>query len=304
MRHASRPAAVRLHSPWRLGGLTLREFAARIGAAALHDEVFDRAAALSYYFLFALFPTLLFLAALLGMAGTPHLMEELMSYGASVLPPEVSALLSRTLAEVVAGAGGGALSVGIIGVLWAASRGARSVIVALNVVYAVERSRPWWRRQLAAVLLTLAFCVFALTALALLVFGGRIGEALAAWAGLGDEFTAVWRLAQWPLAILFGIVGMDLTYYFAPAARTRLTWLSPGAVVALTGWVAASLGMRIYVASFADYNATYGSIGAVIVLMFWLYLIAAMLLVGAEINAVIARTAARGETPIERTAPA
>ncbi|HUF92143.1 MAG TPA: YihY/virulence factor BrkB family protein [Candidatus Limnocylindria bacterium] len=285
-------------SLWRLGGLSLSEFARRVYAAAFQHEIFDRAAALSYYFLFALFPTLLLLTALLGTLGTPHLMEELMSYGEAVLPPAVAALLSQTLLEVAAGNGTAALSAGAIGILWAASRGVRSVIVALNVVYAVERGRPWWRRQLVAVLLTLAFCVFTLTALALLAFGGRIGEAVAAWAGLGGVFTAVWRVVQWPLAILFGIIGMDLTYHLAPAARARLTWLSPGAVVAITGWVVTSLGMRIYVGSFADYNATYGSIGAVIVLMFLLYVSAAMLLVGAEVNAAIARAAAGGEAPV------
>jgi membrane protein len=267
----------------------------RVYAAAFQHEIFDRAAALSYYFLFALFPTLLLLTALLGTLGTPHLMAELMSYGDAVLPPAVASLLSRTLVEIVVGDGTAALSVGAIGILWAASRGVRSVIAALNVVYAVERGRPWWRRQVVAVLLTLAFCVFTLTALVLLAFGGRIGEAVAAWAGLGDVFTAVWRLAQWPVGILFGIVGMDLTYYLAPAARGRLTWLSPGAVVATTGCVVASLAMRVYVGNFADYNATYGSIGAVIVLMLLLYLSAAMLLVGAEINAAITRAASDGE---------
>jgi membrane protein len=273
-------------------------FAARVGAAALAHGIPDRAAALSYYFLFALFPTLLFLAALLGMLGTPHLMERLMGYGEGVLPVEVASLLSRTLQEVVRGAGGGVLSAGVVGVLWAASRGVRSVIVALNVVYAVKRPRPWWRRQLVAVVLTLAFCVFTLTTLALLAFGERLGHAVAVWAGLGDAFTLGWRLAQWPVAILFGVIGMDLTYHLAPAGRTRLTWLSPGAVFALTGWLVASLGMRLYVRHVADYNATYGSIGAVILLMIWLHLIAGMLLLGAEINAVAAASSDASEAGV------
>jgi membrane protein len=285
-------------SPWRLGGLSLRELAMRVSAAAFEHEIFDRAAALSYYFLFALFPTLLLLAALLGALGTLDLMEQLMSYAEAVLPPAVASLVSRTLLEIMAGDDKAALSAGALGILWAASRGVRSVIVALNVVYSVERARPWWRRQVVALLLTLAFCVFTLTALVLLAFGGRIGEAVAAWAGLGDVFTAVWRVVQWPLAILFGIVGMDLTYHLAPAAHARLTWLSPGAVIAITGWVLASLAMRVYVGSFADYNATYGSIGAVIILMLLLYLSAAMLLLGAEINAVIARTAEHDKPPV------
>lgn len=298
---APRPAADRPTSPWHLGGVSLREFARRVWTAAMADGIPDRAAALSYYFLFALFPTLLVLTALLGMLGTPHLMERLMSYGDAVLPSDVASLLSKTLQEIVHGAGGGVLSVGIAGALWGASRGVRSVIVALNVVYAVKAPRPWWRRQVVSVALTVAFCGITLTALLLLAFGERIGHAVAAWAGLGDVFTSVWALAQWPIAIFLGIVGMDLTYHLAPATRARLTWLSPGAVFALTGWVAASLGMRAYVGNFADYNATYGSIGAVILLMVWLYLVAVMLLVGAEINAVIARTHAGA---VEPAAPA
>lgn len=289
MREAAR-SDERSRSPWRLAGLSVREFVSRVGEAAIAHEISDRAAALSYYFLFSLFPTLLFLAALLGLLGTPHLMERLMDYGEHVLPVEIASLVTRTLREVVQGASGGVLSAGAVGILWGASRGVRSVIVALNVVYAVERPRPWWRRQLVAVVLTLAFCVFTLTALALLAFGERIGQAVATWAGLGGAFALTWRLAQWPVAVLLGVIGMDLTYYLAPAVRARLTWLSPGAVFALAGWLVASLGMRVYVAHAADYNATYGSIGAVILLMVWLYLIAGTLLLGAEINAVIRRT--------------
>jgi membrane protein len=123
----------------------------------------------------------------------------------------------------------------------------------------------------------------------MLAFGERIGHAVAAWAGLGWVFTLGGRLAHWPVAILFGVIGVGLAYHLGPAVRTRLTWLSPGAVFALTGWLVASLGMRVYVGHVADYNATYGSIGAVILLMIWLYLIAGMLLLGAEINAVAAR---------------
>ena len=278
----------------RHGGLSFTELVTRVGEAALAHEIPDRAAALSYYFVFALFPTVLVLAALLGLVGTPHLFEALIDYGDSVLPSDVASLLSTTLREIVRGASGGVLSVGIIGILWAASRGVRSVIGALNVVYAVPHPRPWWKRQVVAVLLTIAFCVLTLTALVLLAFGERIGHAIAAWAGLGAVFTSVWRLAQWPVAVVLGIVGMDVVYHLAPARRPRFTWLSPGAVFTLAGWIVASLGMRLYVENVADYNATYGSIGAVIVLMLWLYLIAATLLVGAEINAVIASTSAGG----------
>lgn len=276
-------------SPWRLGGLSLRQFARDLYAGIAQDEILDRAASLSYYFVLALFPTLLFLTALLGLLPGSRLMEQLLRYGDQVLPPDAASLLARTLAEVERGANRGLLSLGAVGTLWAASRGIRSLIVALNVVYDVPAARPWWRRQLVAMALTVALGVFTVGALLLLGFGQRIGQAVAAWTGIGAQFTAVWAVAQWPLAIALGIVGLDLAYYLAPAARPRWAWITPGAVVAVVGWLVMALGLRAYVNHFADYNATYGSIGAVIVLMLWLYLSGAAVLVGGEVNAVLAR---------------
>lgn len=278
-------------SPWRFGGLSPAALARRVYAKSVADDVLDRAAGLSYYCLLASFPTLLFLTALLGLLPLPGLMERLLRYGDRVLPPEVSVLLARTLAEVVRGAGGGLISAGVVGALWAASRGVRSVIVALNVVHGAPPPRAWWRRQVAAVGLTLAFSLFILTALIVLAFGERIGAAVAAAAGLGGTFRLGWRVAQWPLAVAVGIVGVDLTYYLAPAVRPRWAWVTPGSVLAVLGWLLSSIGLRTYVASVADYNATYGSIGAVILLMLWLYLSGVALLVGAQLNVVIAHAA-------------
>jgi membrane protein len=171
-----------------------------------------------------------------------------------------------------------------------------SIITTLNVVYGVTSPRPWWRRQVVAVVLTVAFSVLALGALLSLVLGERIGRAAATWAGLGGTFTTVWALAQWPLGLLFTLTGIDLVYHFAPAVRQRWYWLTPGSVFAGAAWIAASLGFRAYVSSFADYNATYGSIGGVILLLLWLYLSSLALLVGGEVNSVIARAAAdRGD---------
>lgn len=184
---------------------------------------------------------------------------------------------------------GAVLSVGVLGALWGASRGVRSIIVALNVVYAVQRARPWWRGQLVTMCLTVAFSVLALGGLLLLIFGERLGGLLAGWTGLGVPFATVWSIAQWPVILVSLVLGLDLVYYLAPAARLRWEWLTPGAAVALVGWVAESLGLRLYVGHFGRFNATYGSIGGVILLLLWLYVTGVALLVGAEINAVIAR---------------
>jgi membrane protein len=283
-------------SPWTLGGLSVRQLARRVWEEIGKDEITDRAATLSYYFVFALFPTLLFLTALLGLFREGDLMDRLLATAREFLPDEAVSLLSHTLAEIQRGASGGLLSVGAAVALWGASRGMVSIITTLNVVYGVTSPRPWWRRQLVAVVLTMAFSVMALGALASLVLGERVGQAAAAWVGLGGSFTTTWGLAQWPLGLLFTLTGIDLVYHFAPAVRQRWYWLTPGSVFAAAAWIAASLGFRVYVSAFANYNATYGSIGGMILLLLWLYLSSMALLVGGEINSVIARAAAeRGE---------
>ena len=172
-------------SPWTLGGLSVRRLAALVWAEIRKDELLDRAAALSYYFVFALFPTLLFLTTLIGMLPGPDLMERFLAPAQDLLPPDVASLLARTLAEVQQGAGSGLLSIGAAAALWGASRGMVSIITTLNVVYGVTSPRPWWRRQLAALALTVVFSVLALAALLSVVFGERVGQAAAAWAGLG-----------------------------------------------------------------------------------------------------------------------
>jgi membrane protein len=283
-------------SPWTLGGLSLRQLAVLVGAEIWKDELFDRAAALSYYFVFALFPTLLFLTTLLGMGPGHDLMDQLMALVQDLLPPDAASLLRRTLKEIQRGAGGGLLSVGAATALWGASRGMVSIMTTLNVVYGVTSGRPWWRRQVAAVLLTVVFSVLALGALLSIVFGERVGRAAAAWAGLGGAFTTIWSLLQWPLGLLFVLTGIDLVYHLAPAVRQRWYWLTPGSAFAGIAWTVVSLGLRVYVSRFVNYNAMYGSIGGGILLLLWLYLSGMALLIGGEINSVIARAAAeRGE---------
>lgn len=275
-----------------LGGLTVWELSRRVWQEIQEDEILDRAASLSYYFLFALFPTLLFLATLLGLLPGADLMKTLMDYVARVLPGDASSLVHRTLDEVVSGASRGLLSVGVLAALWAASNGTASIIVALNVAYGITDHRPWWRQRLVAVALTVALSVLTLTALLLLVFGERLGEVVAGWVGLGPLFTRLWNVLRWPAAIAFALTGITLVYCLAPTARHRWRWVTPGSVFALGAWLAMSVGLRLYVRYVGDYNATYGSIGGVILLMLWLYLSGVALLVGAEIDSQVERARA------------
>lgn len=284
------PGSVR-PSPWRLGGLSPRELVRRVWDEFWEDEVPDRAAALAYYFLFALFPSLLFLAALVGLF-PGQLMDALMAYVGQVLPSDAASIVRKTLGQIIMGAGSGVLSFGAALALWSASSGMASVMSALNVAYGVDDQRAWWTRRFLAVLLTLGFSVFVLLALAFMVFGPHLGSAAAARFGLGEIYATAWSVATIPLALVFALVGVALVYYFAPAAEQDWRWLTPGSTFTLLVWLGTSFGLREYVAWFNTYNATYGSIGGVILLLLWLYLSSIVLLVGAEINSEIEHAAA------------
>ncbi len=283
-------------SPWRLGGLSPVELGRRVYAEFWEDEVMDRAAALAYYFLFALFPSLLFLTALVGMF-PGALMDTFMGYVGRVVPPDAASMIGKTLAQVIKGAGSGVLSFGAVLALWSASSGMGSVMFALNVAYGVEDARPWWKRRGVAILLTIGFSAFLLVALAAMVFGPQLGGALASRLGVGQMYATVWSIASIPLALLFALVGVAMVYYFAPAVEQEWRWLTPGSTFALVLWLAMSFGLRLYVARFNSYNATYGSIGGVILLLLWLYLSSVVLLLGAEINSEIEHAAADRGAP-------
>ncbi len=295
-------------SPWNLGGLTVRELGRRVWRELSEDEVTERGAALAYYFLFALFPALLFLTALLGLLPLPGLMGQLIEYADQTLPGDAASIVQRTLEEIQAGARGGLLSVGALAALWAGSNGMASIMTALNVAYDVEDARPWWKRRGLAIVLTVGLALFILAALVLLVFGPLIGEAVAGLLGLGAVFGVAWSVLSVPVVMGCVLLGFALVYYLAPAAQQSWRWVTPGSAVALVLWLAMSVGLRVYVERFANYTATYGSIGGVILLMLWLYLTGVVLLVGAEINAEIEHAAAeRGnvtaKAPGEQAAP-
>jgi membrane protein len=291
---------VRPASPWRLGGLSLRDLASRVWRELGDDEVLDRAAALSYYWIFALFPMLLFLTTLLGLVPRGGLMDHLMSYLAGTLPPDAFSMVSRVLAEVQRGAHGGLLSLGAVLTLWAASSGTSSVMNALGKVWDVTESGPWWTRKLLALGLTVGLGFFVVTALVLLVLGPELAAVVAQAVGLGRAFTVTWTVLRWPLAVALALLGVGLIYSVAPASRPRWRGVSPGAVVAVAGWLAASAGLRLYVRRLADYSTTYGPIGGAILLLLWLYVTALVLLVGAEIDAEIARGR---HPPVDRLDP-
>lgn len=283
-------------SLWKLSGLGWRELAKRVWREVQNDNVFGRAAELSYYFLLALFPFLIFLTSVIGVVlgpgtGTRH---ALFQYLARIMPPSAFQLIDNTMFEVSQSTGGGKLSFGILAALWAASNGLGAITESLNTAYDLKESRPWWKQRLTAIGLTMALSILIIGALILVVAGGHIAEWLAAHYGFGPVFPLGWKIIQWPVVLACMTFAFALIYYLAPDFREQAwQWLTPGSVIGVALWLLVSVGFRVYLHYFNSYNATYGSLGAVIILMLWLYLTGAAVLIGGEVNSEIENAAAK-----------
>ena len=269
----------------------LSRLVARVVQRIKDHEIFGRAAQLSYYFLLALFPLLLVLINVLGyMAQEGTLFrEKLLLYLAAIMPRSAIALVRTTIDEISNASGSGKVSFGLLAALWAASNGMGAISSTLNISYNVKERRAWWKVRLICVCLTVALAILILAALAIVLYGGTIGEALAARYGFGDFFTTVWTIVQWPIALVFVLTTFDLIYNFAPdlppGARS---WITPGAFVGVGLWLLVSFAFRAYLSFFDSYSVTYGSLGAVIVLMLWFYLTGVAILIGGEVNSELA----------------
>jgi membrane protein len=288
---------------FRLGGLSVKELARRVWRQMQEDDVTGYAAQLAYYFLFSLFPFFLFLTALLGYIPIPNLMDQIMDLLGQVLPGDALRLVQSNVKTLVSQQHGGLLSFGIILALWTASSAIAAISDALNRAYGVQEGRPFWRVRGAAILLTIGLSLFIVVSMALLIFGPQIGGWLADKIGLGEAFSVFWNIVRWPVIVVLMILAMAFLYYFTPDVEQDWKWITPGSVFAVVGWLIVSLGFAYYVNNFASYNATYGSIGAVIVLLIWMYLTGLLILIGGEINSEIEHAAAGGKEPGQKELP-
>ena len=284
---------------WNLGGLAPAELARRAVHESIADDVPGQSAKLSYYLTLAVFPLLIFVFDVIGfIAPGSNWLPTLLAYWRHVLPRSAYELIVSTLEQVTATAGGGKLSLSLVGTIWAASAAMGAIIDGLNKAYEVKEGRPWWKAQLVAIGLTIALGFFIVIALAIVLYGNRIGEFLANEVGLGPQFKQTWTVVQWPIGLIFVLIAFVLLYRYAPDLH-GLRWdqVTPGAMVAVGLWLTVSIGFRIYLHYFNHYGATYGSLGAVIILMLWFYLTGAAILVGGEVNAEIENAAAREGVP-------
>ena len=251
------------------------------------DHCFGLAAQLAFYFLLALFPALLFVVALIGYLPVEDALAELLQALGTVAPPELVQLLQQQLQQIARGNEASLLTLGIVGAIWSSSAAMVAIIDALNHAYDVSEWRPWWKRRLIAIGLTITLAVFTLIALGLILVGPDVASVAAGWLGLSPLVATLWAVLRWPTMIVAVVFAMDLVYYFAPNRPTRWAWITPGSLVATSLWLVSSFGFKLYVSNFGDYTATYGAIGTAIVTMLWFYVSGVTILVGAELNAVI-----------------
>lgn len=272
----------------------LVDFAKKVYAEAMTEDITTNAAQVAFYFIFALFPLLLFLLSVFGLVldAAEGIRQELFTYLGQIIPGSALKLIQDTLNEVVEEGGGGKLTFGAIIALWSASAGIDNIRIALNDIYDLKETRPWWKYKLTSVLLTLAIALLVFFALGIIFYGSSFINLLLDPLGIAVGSRLVLGIFSFIIVIGALVSAFALIYSFAPN-HTPFTfrWITPGALAAIITWLVFSGGFRIYLYFFDSYSKTYGSVGAIIVLLLWLYLTALVILFGGIVNAVADETA-------------
>jgi membrane protein len=250
------------------------------------DNVWNGAAALGFYLTLAVFPAMIFVMALLPYLPVPHVDQAIMDLLRQTLPPRTAQMFAGVVEEVVSERRGGVLTFGIAAALWASSSGMYAIMQQMNIVYDIDEKRGFLATRATALALSLLFVILVVGAFTLVVLGGVIERWLNVQLGLGDALVYTFIAFRWVVIVLALLVAVAVVYTKGPSRRRRFVLLTRGTVSATVALIVASLGFRLYVTHFGNYGATYGSIGAVIVLMLWFYLAGLVMLVGAEIDAI------------------
>ena len=257
------------------------------------DHVSAFAGNVTYKALFAIFPFFTLLLSLLGLFNATDLVTTMIKSAQGALPGTAVTFLEDQILPLTQSQANSAFTFGaIISIalaLWGVSGAFRSIMEAMNVMYEVEEDRPAWKMYGISIFISLAVVVLMLTAFGIVIFGGSVGGGLAGAIGLKGTFEAVWRIIQWPIVACIVLFTFAIIYFFAPAAKQKFAWISPGAILAFAFWLLFSLLFSFYVGNIGgdSYNETYGSLTGVILLLLYIYYSAFIMLIGAEMNQVI-----------------
>ena len=289
-------------SVWHFGGLSWLQLIRRVWRASNDDDIYNRAYGLAYNFLIAVFPLLLFLMALFGLSVSEgaKLQYDLFRYFQEILPPLASDLLRQTATEVVQRSNGGKLTFGLLLALYAGSAGTTHLMSTLNFAYQVRETRSWIEVRLISMALTLVMSMLVIVASLMVLAGGFVAESLGREIGLSAIIIAGWKVLQWIISVAFVLLACALVYYFGPDLRSRRwRWITAGSVIGVSLWLMASAALRLYLHFITSYSASYGSVGAVIILLIWFYVTGLAFLIGAEVNSVIELSSVVQHLPIK-----
>ncbi|GLZ29433.1 ribonuclease [Lentzea sp. NBRC 105346] len=251
------------------------------------DNLTDWAAALTYYGVLSLFPGIVVLTSILGLLGESAT-NELLKYVDQLAPGQAGDLIHQAIEDLQRNqnAAGLAAIIGLVVALWTASGYLGAFVRACNAVYDVEEDRPFWKTVPLRVVLTLGMVVVLSLTIGALVVTGGVANAVGDAVGLGDTVVTVWDIVKWPVIVLLVSLAFAVLYWVSPNVdQPRFRWITPGSLLAILLWAAATAGFAVYVANFASYNKTYGSLGGVIVFLVWLWISNIAVLLGAELDA-------------------
>lgn len=282
------PARVRTLDRWRARAPKLR-FLRRLIDEIIDDDVPDLGAMMAYYAVLSLFPMLVFIVTMALLVIDPATIHEGVLIATRTLPESARQLISEQVSHFIDAAGAG-FAIGSFAIaLWGASRGAASLGGALDRIAKHVETRPWWKRQVVAVAVTVAVAVMIVAALGLLVLGPPLGHYVADRFGLGAAFDVGWEIGRWVGAALLVMLVWAIAYHFLPDTKQPFRLFTIGSCVGIAMWIAVSLGFNFYLTRFASYETTYGALGGAIVFLTWLWLSNIALLIGAEVNDVLSR---------------
>ncbi|MFF3336496.1 YihY/virulence factor BrkB family protein [Streptomyces sp. NPDC002888] len=267
------------------------------------DELADRAAALTYYGILALFPALLALISLLGVVGQSAT-QQVLDNIQNLAPGAAQDVLRNAVQQMQGNAGVGSVMaiVGLVLAVWSASGYVAAFIRSANAVYDVPEGRPVWKVLPVRVGVTVVLMVMAVISALIVVFTGGLARQVGTALGVGDTALTVWSIAKWPVLVILVTIMIAILYWATPNARVRgFRWITPGSFLALVIWMIASAGFALYVANFASYNKTYGTLAGVIIFLVWLWITNLAILLGLEFDAemVRQRAVAGGHPPEE-----
>ena len=257
------------------------------------DGITNLAAALTYRSILSLFPGLIALVALLGVLGQyPQTFDAVLKIVASFAPPSTVQAVSTPVRQIIThkGGAGALLGVGLLGVIWAASGYVGTFSWAANVLWEAKRGRSWYRQWPFNVAVTLVALVLITAVLLALVLSGPVADSVGRQIGVGSTGLAIWSIAKWPAIVAVVTFMISGLYYVAPNVRPpSWRWLTPGAIFAVIAWVVVSLGFAFYLANFGSYNRVYGTLGAIVTFLIWVWLSNIAALLGIELDAEIER---------------